>query len=81
MIDGDMIGTVRRLVRESEHRAQRQSAMAAVMERRGDRHGATIARELLRIEQAALRLALDRLRRLERARPWEPDGDRAGAGD
>jgi len=71
--DEDEIDTVCRLLRESENRARRQRAMAATMEGLGDRHGATIARALLRIEHSTLRLASDRLRRLEGRRELPTD--------
>ena len=76
--EGHEIGFVRHLLRESQQRAQRQREMAAAMERVGDRHGATIARELLRIELATLRLARERLRRLEQREPGLDHGEAAG---
>ncbi len=59
------IETTRRVLRESEARAQRQVEMATAMEWVGDRHGAAIARELLRIERATIERASARLRDLE----------------
>jgi len=63
--DAQEIETARRVLRDLEARAERQMEIATAMEWVGDRHGASIAHERLRIERAAIKLALDRLRALE----------------
>jgi len=60
--------TARRVLHDAQARVQRKMEMATAMEWVGDRHGATIARELMRIQRATVELARDRLRHLERQR-------------